>query len=108
MILQKEGKAPTKARKQILSQYDKPRNLTKSENQCGSTKSLNETSLKEGRPLSVIQVRNDTTTVDANGIHSVVSIDCITLAKKDEKALHAMELKHNDDVRVVAGNTGDE
>lgn len=56
----------------------------------------------------VLQVCNHTGTADVNGIHNVVSINRITLARTVKEATQATKTDHHDDVQLEADNTGDE
>lgn len=58
-------------------------------------------------PFAVVQMRSLANTVIISRIHNVVSIDRIRLAKTPEKALQAPEVKHREEVPLVAGNTGE-
>lgn len=44
--------------------------------------------------------------MDVNGIHSVISINRLTLAKTAEEAIRATEVERHDDVPLKASTTG--
>lgn len=62
---------------------------------------------RKDRPFRVLQEKNHMVSVDVNGIHNVVSMERIMVAKTAENAMQATEVAHHDDIRLGAGRTGD-